>query len=284
MDDVIATTAGSFPPITSDHPARATHLQETMGFDRIVGHRPSWTGGILEPVASHPNVTIDGGPAPIPRVHISGELDPQHALRDGLDIDPDKRMIVLPDPYTLATACDGQYFATDEERLAAFSDYLLQELALAPDHRTLLLLAPALVSHQPSDGMDARCSAAIDRLTTVSDAAVILASFGDGFSEKVHAHLLDADIDAIGYDLVRAREHSRELITEYGSTDSVALGVLDPGVGVTETVLDERIDTFVGSFDVQEFTTTYAMPAGPLHTLSWKALEMVLEPLAQLGN
>ena len=286
MVEIRTATAGYFPAVPAAVDDSPVKIQQRLGFDFVVGHHTSWKDGIFGTLSSHENVHSESLPYPDGCLKITGELTANQLLYDETDLDSTNRLLVVPDPYTLNCHASGTYFETELECLAAITDYLYQEISLAPPHAIVCILAPGIVHAPPPDGMDARCSAAIDRLCAASEAPVILAGFGDGYTEKVHAHLLDADITAMGYDLVRASEHSRELILEYGSTDQIALGLLDTGTGVgigTER-LEATIADFVTGFGVQTFSNVYAMPAGPLSALPWNALEPLLLPLAELNE
>ena len=283
MTDVVTTTAGFFPDPPTAQTDATISLQQELGFDRIIAHQVNWTHGLLEPLALHSSCNTAEKQYP-GRITVDTEFTETGLLDDNVPLASDTRMLCIPDPYTLLDCCAGSYFATETECLAAITDYLYREVAQAPPHATLMMVSPAIVDNPPSDGMDERCSNAIDRIASASSNEVIFAGFGDGYTDKVHAHLLDARIDALGYDMITSKETSRELITEYGSTADIALGVVDAttGIGKATSVLQEGISSFINGFGVQEFTTVYAMPAGPLDTLPWKALTPLLSPLSAL--
>ncbi|NIS36829.1 MAG: 5-methyltetrahydropteroyltriglutamate--homocysteine methyltransferase, partial [Actinobacteria bacterium] len=56
---------------------------------------------------------------------------------------------------------------------------------------------------------------------------VVVHAFWGAYDDRTYGTLLDAAVDAVGYDLVTAPERSAELVREFGTHDDVALGVVD---------------------------------------------------------
>jgi 5-methyltetrahydropteroyltriglutamate--homocysteine methyltransferase len=168
----------------------------------------------------------------------------------------------LPGPYTLADLATDEHYGDTTELRAAVADLLVAEVAELPAHETLLLAEPSLVTNPPGDGPDARASEAIDAVAGATDADVIVHTYWGAIEEKVYAHLLDAGIDAVGVDLVAAdRDRTVYNLGEYGTTDDLALGVVDGQSTRVETAetIRERVawlrDRLPTGFD-----TTYLLP------------------------
>jgi len=91
-----------------------------------------------------------------------------------------------------------------------------------------------------------RTSEAIDAVARATSADVVVHTYWAAFEEVTYAHLLDAAIDGVGYDLVTAPEASAEVAAEYGTPGSVALGVVDGQNTRVESpdLLRERVEWF----------------------------------------
>ena len=153
---------------------------------------------------------------------------------------------------------------------------------MAPAHRTLLVLEPALVHAPPAPGMDARVSAAIDRLADATDAAVVVYPYGGTPPERVHAHLMDADVTALGHDFIAAPDDALYTINEYRTTDEVAMGILPiDGPWLGARALRNRTRSIVEAVPAQSFETIHLLPDSPLRGVAPSALSSLLAPLAQ---
>jgi len=162
--------------------------QQEAGLDRIVEGQARWDDMLAHPLAVHDAVETRG----------------------------------------LLRYYDNNNFYRDEaDFLAAVADFLAEEVRGFPGHETLFLLEPSLVESAPGEGTDERASQAIDSVASATDADVVVHPYWGALEERVHAHVLDADIDALGYDFVSATEANLTNINEYGTTDDVALGLVD---------------------------------------------------------
>ena len=168
---------------------------------------------------------------------------------------------VLPGPYTLADLATDEHYDDEAELLAAVAELLAAEVESFPAHGTLFLNEPSYVVDPPEDGLDERASAAIDTVATATDADVVVNTYWGAFEEKPYAHLMDAAVDAVGFDFVAGdREQNRYCINEYGTTDDVALGLVDGQntlVEDPETVAD-RIAWVDDQTPQADFGTVYA--------------------------
>jgi 5-methyltetrahydropteroyltriglutamate--homocysteine methyltransferase len=247
--------------------------QTDAGLDRVVEGQLRWDDMLAHPLCVHPNVETGG----IVRYYdnnnfyrdprVAGELTPSgdvaaelEAARDLLGDDADSLQAVLPGPYSLASLATDEHYDDEAEFLAAVAEFLAGEVEAFPEHETLFLLDPSLVTDPPAgdeaDGdLDERASEALDRVASATDAEVVVHTYWGALGEKLYAHLMDADVDGFGVDLLHERDRSLYNLDEYGAKDVLAAGVVDGQntlVEAAETVadrvawLDERT---TGSFD-----------------------------------
>ncbi|WP_313690793.1 5-methyltetrahydropteroyltriglutamate--homocysteine methyltransferase [Halorarum halobium] len=248
--------------------------QRDAELDRIVEGQGRWDDMLAHPLTVHGNVETGG----IVRYYdnnnfyrdlrVVGELTPSGdvaaELAAAADLLGDESgsllQAVLPGPYTLADLATDEHYGDDAEFLAAVAEFLAGEVAEFPDHATLFLLEPSFVTNAPADGADERASEAIDTVVAATDAEVVVHTYWEAFAEKPYAHLMDADVDAIGFDFVAAdRERNLECINELGTKSDVALGVVDGQntlVEEPETVA-ERVEWVHEQVPGQTFETTY---------------------------
>jgi 5-methyltetrahydropteroyltriglutamate--homocysteine methyltransferase len=233
-------------------------LQQDAGLDRIVEGQARWDDMLAHPLTVHDNVSPGG----IVRYYdnnnfyrdpvvegdltfsgdLAGDLEAASALTDDLQA-------VVPGPYSLADLATDEHYGDDADFQAAVADFLAGEVEAFPDAvETVFLLEPSLVENPPGDGADERASGAIDTVAGATDADVVAHPYWGALDEKVHAHLLDADVDAIGYDLVADHDDNVYNVAEYGTKDSVALGVVDGQNTLVESpdTIRERVDWFEG--------------------------------------
>ncbi|GAB7094190.1 hypothetical protein JCM30237_13420 [Halolamina litorea] len=282
MTDRVATTVGLFPSPEGSTAEQAREAgvdaQRGAGIDHVVEGQAGWSD-LTAPLARHDAVEQgeDG-------LRIEGELTPtgtlaaEHAAAAALLTPEESLHAVVPGPYTLARRTDR-----GADALAPITDYLAGEVAALPDHGTLSILDPALVTDPPGDGVDARASEAIDTLAGASGADTVLQTWGAAYEEKPYAHLMDADVDAFAFDFVAGdRETHLYNVTEFGTKDSVALGLVDardPDLEDPGTVAD-RVDWVLGRIPSQTFETAYIVPNGGLASLPTPAFREKLAALA----
>jgi 5-methyltetrahydropteroyltriglutamate--homocysteine methyltransferase len=169
---------------------------------------------------------------------------------------------VLPGPYSLADLATDEHYGDEAAFLDAIAEFLTAEVGEFPDVETLFLLEPSLVENPPAEGADERASAAIDRVAAATDADVVCHTYWGAVPEKAYAHLMDADLDAIGFDFVSDHEANLYNITEYGTTDDVALGLVDGQNTLVEAVdtVRDRVEWVTEQVPSQEFETVYVTP------------------------
>lgn len=145
---------------------------------------------------------------------------------------------VLPDPWTLADLASDRHYSDQEALIGAIADLLAAEVRAFPDHERLVLPAPSLVTNPPGNEHGELVREAIDTVVSASDAPALVAPFYGVPDDATYAHLLDADVN-VGYDLVSDHNGAVELAGEYGTTETVLLGVVNgqhSGVEDVETV------------------------------------------------
>ncbi|WP_312908545.1 5-methyltetrahydropteroyltriglutamate--homocysteine methyltransferase [Natronosalvus caseinilyticus] len=208
---------------------------------------------------------------------VAGELEAAAALTD------EPHQAVLPGPYSLFDLATDDHYGDEETFLSAVADFLAGEVEAFPAHETLFLLEPSLVENAPSDGLDERASEAVDTVASATDAEVIVQPFYGALEEKVYAHLLDADFDAIGFDFVTEQEQNLYNLQEYGATDDVSLGLADGQNTLLEEpeAIRERADWVFDQIPVTDFETTYLTTNTETFYLPYAKFEAKLEALAE---
>ena len=261
--------------------------QAEAGLDRTVEGQLRWDDMLAHPLCVHENVDTRG----IVRYYdnnnfyrepvVEGELtyDGDVAAElDGVDVD----QAVLPGPYSLSELATDEHYDDEAAFLDGVAAFLADEAEALPDIETLFLLEPSLVTDPPEDGEDRRASRAIDRVADAVDSDVVVYTYWGAIPEKPYAHLMDADVDAIGFDFVADHERNLYNIQEYGTKESVALGVVDGKNTLVETPAEiaERIEWVTENVPAQEFETVYATANTELFYLPVNRFEAKLESLA----
>lgn len=291
--DLISGDEG--PELTAvydDARAEVVAVQQDAGLDRIAEGQLRWDDMLAHPLTVHDSVETGGivryydnnnfyrDPVVVDELgfdgDVAGELESAAELADDVQA-------VLPGPYSLADLATDEYYGDDEEFLAAVAEFLAGEVDAFSNVETLFLLEPSLVVNPPEDGEDARASEAIDAVANATDADVVVQPYFGSLTEKVHAHVLDADIDALGYDLVTDHEGCLSNINEFGTTDSVSLGLVDGQNTLVESpeTVAERVDWFEDNTPVNEFEKEYLTTNTEPFYLPYNKFE---EKLAVLGE
>ncbi len=274
--------------------------QREAGLDRVVEGQGRWDDFLAHPLAVHDSVDTGG----IVRYYDNNNFyrDPRvvdDLAADGGDVaaeldaatglleDDDSLQAVLPGPYTLAELATDEYYGDEAEFLAAIAEFLAGEAEALPDHETLFLLDPSLVTEPPGDDENERVSDAVDAVANATDADVVLQSYWGAHEEKTYAHLMDADVDAIGFDFVAGdRDTHLYNITEFGTKGDISLGLVDgqnTAVEAADTVA-ERIDWTLGKIPSQTFDTVYATPNTELAYLPTSTYCEKLSVLAEAAS
>ncbi|MFC7021470.1 MULTISPECIES: 5-methyltetrahydropteroyltriglutamate--homocysteine methyltransferase [Haloarcula] len=266
-------------------------VQQDAGLDRIVEGQLRWDDMLAHPLAVHDSVETRG----IVRYYdnnnfyrepvVQGDLTPDGDVAAELDaaseLVDDGLQAVLPGPYSLSDLATDEHYGDEAAFLEAVSDFLAAEVEQFPDVETLFLLEPSLVENAPGDGPDERASEAIDAVAGATDADVVAHTYWGAIEEKVYAHLMDADVDAIGFDLVADHDQNVYNVQEYGTKDDVALGVVDGQNTLVESpeTIRDRVDWFEQQTNTA-YDTVYATANTELFYLPVNKFEAKLESLA----
>jgi len=201
----------------------------------------------------------------------------------------DRLQAVVPGPYSLADLATDKHYGGDREFLDAVAGFLADEIRQFPGIETLFVLDPSLVAEPPagSEGGDGdedrgeQVSEAIDTVAGATDAEVVLYPYWGALTEQTYAHVMDADVDALGYDLVSEPDASVYNAQEYGTTDDVALGVVDGQNTLIEApgTIRERVDWFVEQTRTGDYGTVYATANTELFYLPVSKAEAKLDAL-----
>jgi 5-methyltetrahydropteroyltriglutamate--homocysteine methyltransferase len=270
--------------------------QLEAGLDRIGEGQLRWDDMIAHPLCVHDNVDTRG----IVRYYDNNNFYREPVVQgdlgaDGGDVAADLGaaadhvdsglQAVLPGPYSLADLATDEYYGDDAEFLDAIADFLVEEVKSFPDVETLFLLEPSLVENAPADGEDERAADAIDAVASAADAEVVAHTYWGAIEEKAYAHLMDAGVDAIGFDLVANHDQTVYNVQEYGTKDDVALGVVDGQntlVEAPETIRD-RIDWFEQQTNTA-YDTVYATANTETFYLPVNKFEDKLKALANAAD
>jgi 5-methyltetrahydropteroyltriglutamate--homocysteine methyltransferase len=268
--------------------AEVTDRQREAGLGRIVEGQLRWDDMLAHPLCVHDNVETRG----IVRYYdnnnfyrepvVRGDLTADGDVAAELDAAPDVSQAVLPGPYSLSELATDEHYGDDAAFLDAVADFLAVEAAEFRPVETLFLLEPSLVTDAPEDGEDERASEAIDTVAAAVDADVVVHTYWGSIPEKPYAHLMDAEIDAIGFDFVTDHEGSVYNIQEYGTKDDVALGVVDGQNTLVEEpeAIAERIEWIGDQVPNEAFERIYATSNTELFYLPTNKAEAKLDALA----
>jgi 5-methyltetrahydropteroyltriglutamate--homocysteine methyltransferase len=276
--------------------------QQEAGLDRVVEGQLRWDDMLAHPLAVHDSVDTRG----IVRYFdnnnfyrepvVTGELTPSGDVAAELDaateLVDDGLQAVLPGPYTLADLATDDHYGDAAALLEGVAEFLAGEAEAFPDVETLVLLEPSLLESPPGDGADERASEAIDTVASAVDADVVAHTYWEsregegGLDEKVYAHLLDADVDAVGFDFVNGHDETIYNLNEYGCTDDVALGVVDGQNTLVETPAEirERVDYVFDNTPGAEFERAYVTANTGLFYLPVGKFERKLDALANFDE
>ncbi len=285
-DDVVAVYDEGRAEVIDD--------QTEAGLDRVVEGQLRWDDMLAHPLTVHDNVETGG----IVRYYdnnnfyrdpqVTGELTFSGDVAAELEAAADRLgggeslQGVLPGPYSLADLATDEHYGDETDFLAAVSEFLAEEVAAFPEHETLFLLEPSLVTNPPGDDADARASDALDAVAGATDADVVVHTYWGALEEKLYAHLMDADVDAFGFDLVTEQDQTLYNVTEYGTKDDVALGLVDGQNTLVESpeTIRERVEWVRERAPAQEFDRVYLTANTELFYLPVNRYREKLESLA----
>ncbi|WP_338742061.1 5-methyltetrahydropteroyltriglutamate--homocysteine methyltransferase [Haloplanus salilacus] len=274
--------------------ADVVDAQADSDLDRIVEGQLRWDDMLAHPLAVHENVETGG----IVRYYdnnnfyrdpqVQDELTPSGDVAEELsavDADGDDLQAVLPGPYSLSDLATDEFYGDDADFLDAVADFLAGEVAEFPAHETLFLLEPSLVENTPDDDANEHASEAIDRVADAADADVVVHTYWGSIPERTYAHLMDADVDAIGFDFVADADESLYNINEYGTKDAVAMGLVDGQNTLVESpeTIRDRVE-WVDENTHTDFDRAYITSNTELFYLPVNKFEAKLEALADAAT
>ncbi len=270
-------------------------VQSDADLDLVVEGQLRWDDMLAHPLAVHDSVETRG----IVRYYDNNNFYREPVVQDDLDFSGDVASeledaaeltddlgAVLPGPYSLAELATDEHYGDETDFLAAVADFLAGEVEAFPDHETLFLLEPSLVTDAPGDGLDERASEAIDAVATATDADVVVHTYWGALEEKVYAHVLDADVDAVGFDFVTNQEDNLYNLQEYGATDGVALGLVDGQNTLVEDpeAVRDRAEWVFERLPVTDFDTVYLTTNTETFYLPYSKFEEKLAVLADAAT
>ncbi|WP_423995613.1 5-methyltetrahydropteroyltriglutamate--homocysteine methyltransferase [Halorubrum trapanicum] len=282
---------------------RAEYVDDQLdaGLDLISEGQGRWDDMIAHPLTVHDSVETGGivryydnnnfyrDPRVVDDLGVSGDVAGELEKAADLLADADgaadaSLAATLPGPYSLAELATDEHYGDEAEFQAAIAEFLAGEVAAFPDHETLFLLEPSLVTNPPAEGDEERATDAIATVADATDADVVVQTFYGALGEKLYAHLVDeAGADALGLDLVAGdRDDTVYNVQEFGSTDSLALGLVDGQntlVEDAETVA-ERVEWFEEQIPLEGFDRTYLTPNTELFYLPTNKYREKLNALA----
>ncbi len=303
---VVSAATGSLAPSErsadeGERGERDLRAQLDAGLDLVAAGPDDHDSLLAGPLAEHPG-TRPGDPEPYPYGDrsfrppvVTGDPAPDGSTAATVGAaaemlrergsDPGERLrAVLPGPYTLAGLARDVHHDDPADFLDAVAGFLAAEVQALPPVGAVALLEPRLVADPPGDGADARASGAVDAVADAADAPVVVHCPGGALGETVHAHLLDADVAAVGYDFTADHDANLSLVAEFGTADAIALGVVDardPAVESADAVR-ERLAWVLDSLPpAMALETVYAVPGDALHGMPWPATEGKLRALAE---
>ncbi|WP_330632194.1 5-methyltetrahydropteroyltriglutamate--homocysteine methyltransferase [Halocatena halophila] len=264
--------------------------QKEAGLDRIVEGQLRWDDMLAHPLCVHDNVETRG----IIRYYDNNNFYREPVVTGPLtqsgDMARDLNRVggvsglqaVIPGPYSLFDLATDEQYGDESAFIAAIGEFLAGEISEFPSVETIVMLEPSLVEAPPDDSLAPRVSEAIDTVASATDASVICQPYFGALDEKVHAHLLDADIDAVGYDFITDHEQSLYNINEYGTKSEIAAGVVDGQNTRVEEVstIHERIDWVRENTPAASFETIYVTANTGLFYLPESRFEAKLDVLA----
>ncbi len=235
--------------------AAVVETQLEAGLDCVVEGQLRWDDMLAHPLAVHESVETRGlvryydnnnfyrDPVVVDALGPSGDVAGELA---DVDVDAGTLQAVLPGPYSLADLATDEHYGDDAEFLAAVGGFLAGEVEAFPDAGTLFLLEPSLVTSPPGDDERTPAVAAIEEVAGAFPGDVVVHTYWGALDEPTHARLLDARVDAVGYDLVSAPEACLDLVRESGTADGAALGVVDGQNTLVESsgTIRERVGAF----------------------------------------
>ena len=269
--------------------------QLDAGLDRVVEGQGRWDDMIAHPLTVHDSVETGGivryydnnnfyrDPRVVDDLDFSGDVARELERATDLIDGEAPLAATLPGPYSLADLATDEHYGDEAAFQAAIAEFLAGEADAFPGVETLYLLEPSLVENAPTDDLAKDLADAVTTVADAVDADVVVQPYWGALDEKTHAHLLDADVDALGYDFVSNHEENLYNINEYGTTSDVSLGLLDGQNTLVEDpeTVRERVSWVHEQAVSAAFDTTYVTTNTELFYLPYAKYEAKLEALSE---
>ena len=271
-DLISGTEGGQIAAAYEEYREAVIAEQQSTGLDRIVEGQLRWDDMLAHPLTTHDNVNPNGivryydnnnfyrDPVVEGDLTFSGDVADELTAATELLGEDDALQATLPGPYSLFDLATDDHYGDEGDFFEAVADFLGGEVEAFPEHETLYLLEPSLVEHAPNEDLQEQLAEAVDTVASETDADVVVHTYFGALDEKTYAHLMDADVEALGFDLVAGdRQDTLSNITEFGTKDAAALGIADGQNTLVESAdtLEERVDWFEDQIPVQEFDRLY---------------------------
>ena len=277
---------------------RAEYVDDQLdaGLDRVVEGQGRWDDMIAHQITVQDGVETGGivryydnnnfyrDPRVVDELDFSGDV--AHDLEAAADLINGEASLAatLPGPYSLAALATDEHYGDDAAFQAAIAEFLAGEVEAFPAHETLFLLEPSLVTNPPAEGAESAATEAIATVASATDADVVVQTSYGALGEKLYAHLVDeSGADALGLDLVAGdRDDTVYNVQEFGSTDSLALGLVDGQNTLVEEpeTIAERVEWFESQIPAEGFDRTYLTPNTELFYLPANKYREKLHALA----
>ncbi|MEA1930457.1 MAG: 5-methyltetrahydropteroyltriglutamate--homocysteine methyltransferase [Euryarchaeota archaeon] len=270
-DLISGTEGGEIAAAYEEYRGEVIDQQQSTGLDRIVEGQLRWDDMLAHPLTTHENVSAKGivryydnnnfyrDPVVEGDLTFSGDVANELTAATEL-LGEDALQATLPGPYSLMDLATDDHYGDEGDFFEAVSEFLGDEVEAFPDHETLFLLEPSLVENAPDGDLQEQLAEAVDTVASKTDADVVVHTYFGALDEKTYAHLMDADVEALGFDLVAGdRQDTLSNITEFGTKDAAALGIADGQNTLVESAetLEERVEWFEDQIPVQEFDRLY---------------------------
>ncbi len=274
------------------HAAReeVIETQGEAGLDRVVEGQLRWDDMLAHPLAVNDAVETRGivryydnnnfyrDPVVVDELEPSGDVAAE--LGAAAELTSKTVQAVLPGPYSLADLATNEHYADVPAFLSAIGGFLKAETEAIEAAETLFLLEPSLVTNPPGEDLRPGAVSAIEAVAEAFPGEVVVHAYWGAYDPATHAALLESGIDAIGYDLVSAPDATTELISEHGTLDRVALGVVDGQNTLVESPAEiaaqlDRFESVAG----EGLQRVYVTPNSGLFYLPVSTFEAKLEAL-----
>ena len=235
--------------------AEVVGLQAASGLDLVVEGQLRWDDMLAHPLCVNPAVEPGG----LVRYYdnnnfyrdpvVTGPLSATGDIAADLEAaaaHTDSLQAVVPGPYSLAALATDDHYGDEGAFLEAIAGLLAAEVEDVPALEAAFLLEPSLVTDPPQADRLGAVTTAIDRVADAFEAPVVVHTSWGAPEPALNERLVTSGIDAVGYDLVTDADAVLDVVSETGTPEAVALGVVDGQNTLVESpsAIRDRIDRF----------------------------------------